>query len=326
MAKIKKKIPELIKLVQAYKPPPIDWSCQNIISHSQMTIFNGCNYRWGLRYRDKIKLPDPSIHLIFGIAIHESIQSYVTTYYEQSKVAADRLDLVMTFRQKLKSLYVEQYILNNKEHFSTPEELDEFCMDGIDILRYFKSKVAKYFSKKGWCLVGCEVPISHSILPNVFYNGFLDIVMYHEPTNTVEIIDLKTSTKSWYDTAKKDEGKLSQLLLYKKLFANQFDFPIKNIEVKFIILKRKIKEDGDFPEKRIQEFVPASGNGKIDKAYKMLELFAHSTFDKHGNIIKDKFKKTINPKSCHFCPYKEREDLCSKATPFKKQPNPFEIF
>ena len=37
--------------------------------------------------------------------------------------------------------------------------------------------------------------------------GYLDIVMYHEPTNTFKIIDIKTSTKGWGSYAKKDESK-----------------------------------------------------------------------------------------------------------------------
>lgn len=321
-----KKIPEIIKQVKAYKPPTIDWSCQSIISHSQMTIFGQCSYRWGLRYRDKIKIPDPSVNLIFGVACHELIQSYLTIYYEQSKAAADRLDLVMTFRQKLKSLYLEEYENNGKKHFSTPEELEEFCLDGITILRYFKTKVVKYFSKKGWHLVGCEVPISHNILPNVFYNGFLDLVLYHEPTNTIEIIDLKTSTKAWYDKSKKDEGKLAQLLLYKKLFSDQFNFPIENIGVKFLILKRKIKDDGDYPEKRFQEFIPASGKGKISKAYTMLETFANSTFDDHGVIRQDKFKKEISQFNCQYCQFSDKPEHCNRGTPFKPKVSPFEIY
>jgi len=324
--KEKKSIPQILKYVRNYKQRSIDWSTDKIISHSQMTIFNSCEYRWGLTYRDKIKIPNFNIHLLFGITLHEIIQTYLTVYYEQSKAAADRLDLDMTFRTKLKQNYLEQYIKNNKNHFSTPEQLDEFCLDGLEILRYFKRKIGEYFSKRGWHLVGCEVPISHNIIPNVYYNGALDLVLYHEPTNKILIIDLKSSTKAWYDKNKKDEGKLAQLLLYKKIFSEQYDFPIEDIEVKFMILKRKIKEDGDYPEKRIQEFIPASGKGKIKKAYEMLEDFANSTFDKHGNITKDIFKKRISPTNCGYCPFKDLDEHCSRGTPFKKPQNPFTIF
>lgn len=321
-----KKLPEIVKLVRTYKPPAIDWSCQKVISHSQMTKYNGCQYRWGLEYRDGFKIPSPSINLVFGVVIHEVIQSYLTTYYDQSKASADRLDLISTFKTKFKQEYVELFIKNNKIHFSNSGEMDEYCLDGIEILKYFKKKVDGYFSKRGYWLVGCEIPISYNIIPNVFYNGFLDLVLYHEPTNTIEIIDLKTSTGAWYDKSKKDENKISQLILYKKLFSDQFKFPIENVEIKFLILKRKIKEDGDFPEKRFQEFVPASGKGKITKYVEMLNNFAYSTFDEYGILRKDKFKKTITENSCRFCQFKDRQEICDRGTPFKKTQSLFSIF
>ena len=68
-------------------------------------------------------------------------------------------------------------------------------MMGVEIIRTFAKKRNQYFSKRGWYLVGCEVPIM--ITPNkrynnVIYQGYLDVVMYHEPTNTFKIIDIKT--------------------------------------------------------------------------------------------------------------------------------------
>ena len=324
--KYKKIIPQIIQDVKATKPQIINWDTDKIISHSQMTIFNSCNYKWGLRYRDKIKLPDFSIHMLFGTSLHNIIQQYLDIYYNQSKAAADRLDMEMTFKHQMKSLYLEQYNQNNKIHFSSPEELSEFAEDGVQILRYFKRKVSNYFSKTGWHLVGCEIPISHNILPNVYYNGSLDIVLYHEPTNKIQIIDLKTSTRTWYDKQKKDKNKLAQLLLYKKLFSDQYNFPIDNIEVKFIILKRKINTESDFIEKRFQEFIPASGKGKITKAYKLLEDFANSTFTEHGEMRKTEFKKNISPDSCMFCIYKDLPQHCNRGSIFKKAPDPFEIY
>jgi len=322
----KKKIPALVKQVKAYKPPFIDFSKQKVISHTQMTIFNGCEFRWGLTYRDGHKIPNYNINLLFGIVLHEVIQHYLTTFYEKSGAEADRIDLESLFKLKLKQEYVVQYNKNNKIHFSNPAELDEYCLDGLEIIRYFKRKRGEYFSKKGWFLLGCEIPVSYDILPNVLYKGALDLVLYHEPTNTVEIIDLKSSTRAWYDKSKKDENKLSQLVLYKKLFSEQFNFPIDNISIKFMILKRKIKEDGDFPEKRIQEFIPASGKVKLKKAFTLLENFAHSAFDQFGKIKTDPFKKHISPSSCQFCPYKEDDKLCPKGKTPAKWRNPFEIF
>jgi len=322
-----KKIPNIVKLVKNYKQPIIDWSCQKVISHSQMTIYNSCNYRWGLHYRDGHKINNPSISLIFGIALHECIQEYLNILYNQSKAAADRLDLETKFKDLLRSSYLSEYKKNKNKHFSSAEEIDEHCMDGLEILRYFKRKSGNYFSKKGYHLVGCEVPVNYNILPNIYYNGALDVVLYHELTNSIEIIDIKTSTRSWSDKyQKKDETKLAQVLLYKKIFSEQFNFPIDNISVKFFILKRKITENGDYPEKRIQEFKPADGKIKLKKATDMLNIFADSIFDENGKMKQQEFKKSPSVNNCKFCPYNNMEDLCDKNIPKNiKWRNPFTI-
>ncbi len=94
----------------------------------------------------------------------------------------------------------------------------EFFEDGIGLLEWFKKKRSRYFSRKGWYLVGCEVPITiapNKMLNNVLYTGYLDVVMYDERNNSFKIIDIKSSTKGWNQYAKKDEDKQNHLLLYK---------------------------------------------------------------------------------------------------------------
>ena len=321
-----KKLPQIVQQVRNYKPPFIDFSKQKVISHTQMTKFLNCNYAWGLQYRDGHKVFDPSISLIFGTSIHEVFQEYITVFYNESKAAADRIDLETSFKDKLRSKYLEEFKKNKNIHFSSPEEMNEHCNDGLEIIRYFKRKKETYLSKRGWYLVGCEVPVNYNILPNVYYNGSIDVVLYHEPTNTIEMWDLKTSTRAWYDKQKKDETKQAQLLLYKKIFSEQFDFPIDNINVKFLILKRKIKTDGDYPEKRIQEFVPSSGKIKVRKADDLLNLFSNSAFNEHGIVNPDPFKKNVSKDSCIFCPYKDDDTLCDKNKPLTKWKSPFNIF
>jgi hypothetical protein len=82
--------------------------------------------------------------------------------------------------------------------------------------------------------------------PNVVYQGYLDIVMYHEPTNTIQIIDLKTSTSGWNQKAKSDENKQFQLIYIRIFFSELFNFPIENINIEFFIVKRKLHESEDF--------------------------------------------------------------------------------
>jgi RecB family exonuclease len=47
--------------------------------------------------------------------------------------------------------------------------------------------------------------------------------MYHEPTNTIKIIDIKTSKQGWSKKEKSDENKQFQLILYKKYFSETYN-------------------------------------------------------------------------------------------------------
>ena len=215
------------------------------------------------------------------------------------------------FEDKLREEYVKQYKSNKNQHFSSPEELREFYEDGIEIIRDFSKNKSKHFSKRGWWLIGCEVPISlvpDPKKPNVVYNGYLDMVMYHEPTHTIHIIDLKTSTSGWNDKQKKDENKQFQLLLYKKFFSEQFNFPIEKIDVEFFIVKRKLFESEDFVIRRIQKFKPPSGKIKISRANQALQNFIDQAFDLNG------YKKVEHPmqvnNNCKWCVF-HKTHLCS---------------
>jgi hypothetical protein len=250
---------------------------------------------------------------VFGTALHVAIQHYLDVMYEKSRAAANREDLESVFEEAYRTEYKTQYVKNNKQHFSSSEELREFFEDGIKILDYLKKKSSLYFSMKGYHLVGCEIPISlipHPEFNNVIYQGFLDVVLYHEPTNTFEIIDIKTSTRGWDADTKKDEDKQFQLILYKQFLSTQFNIPLNDISIKFFILKRKIYEGADFPISRIQEFIPPSGKVKLNKANEALNDFIEEIFDESG-YQKKSHTPTPSQKACFFCPYKENKELCS---------------
>ena len=89
-------------------------------------MYEQCPHKWALQYRDGHKKTESSIHMTFGTAIHESLQLYLTTMYEQSTAAADRIDLVAHFEETLRKQYREDYEKNNKVHFSNSTELKEF--------------------------------------------------------------------------------------------------------------------------------------------------------------------------------------------------------
>lgn len=315
-----KKLPKLVREIQQNPPKAINYAFEKNISHSQMTIYNSCNLRWKLQYKDKLKPFTSSIHTVFGSAIHEAIQKYLDVFYNQSKAAADRLELVEIFNEYYIKFYKEEYSKNNDTHFSTAEEMREFYNDGEEILIAFKKKISKYFSKRGWYLVGCEIPITITPIvtySNIYYLGYLDVVLYHEPTNTIKIIDLKTSTRGWRDKDKKNQDKLNQIILYKKYFSEQYQFPIDNIEVEFVILKRKLWENCDFTQSRIQSFIPASGKIKVKKAAVIVEEFIKDAFNTDGSIKEKEYIANPSKWNCGFCPFKDNPILCQGGVNFK---------
>ncbi len=313
MAKKKKVLP-LIREIRKKSEREVNYGYEKAISFSQMSMYRSCPKKWALQYRDGHKISEQSIHMTFGTAIHEAIQHYLDTMYDVSGAEADRINIEDYFEERFRETYLKDYKSNKNVHFSNPAEMKEFYDDGINILTYFKKKRGSYFNKKGWKLVQCELPLLVSPNPtykNVLYRGYLDVVMYHEPTNTIKIIDIKTSTRGWNDKAKKDEDKQFQLILYKKLFAEQYNFPVENINVEFFIVKRKLYESEDYVIPRIQIFKPASGKIKMSRAEKAMNEFIEDVFTKDA-----KFKEVIlspNPSkwNCGFCPYKNKKELCN---------------
>jgi len=310
MAK-KKKVPQIVKDIRNFKPQEINWATQKIISYSQLSMFTECPKKWSLQYREGHKQFTSTIHIVFGSALHEVLQHYLDVMYEKSGAEADRINTYDMFEEKLREEYTTQYKKNKNQHFSNPQELRQFFDEGIEIIRDFSKNKSKYFSKRGWWLVGCEVPIQvipNPLKPNVVYNGFLDVVMYHEPTDTFKIIDIKTSRQGWNNKVKKDELKQFQLILYKKFFSELFGVDPKKIEIEYFIVKRQLYEHEDFVIKRIQTFSPPSGKIKQKRAGDVLQTFIIEAFTKEGYKEVEHQPKENN--NCKWCPF-YKTHLCS---------------
>ena len=294
-----RKIPKIVKEIKNNPPGEINFAYQKNISYSQLSIFRSCPYRWKLQYKDKIKKFNSSIHTVFGTAIHEVLQHYLDVMFDTSAANADRINLEELFQEKFIGEYQEQYKKNNNQHFSSAEEMREFFEDGVEILKFFKKKVGGYFSKRGTYLVGIELPIINTpnkMLNNLLFKGMLDIVLYHENSDTFTIIDIKTSTRGWHDKMKKNEDKQFQLILYKKYFSELYNIPLEKINIKFFIVKRKLYDNCDWAQTRIQEFSPPSGKIKLNRATKYVDDFMSHVFNSQGKI-----KEQDYPCTCRYC-------------------------
>jgi len=312
MAK-KNTTPQIVKQIQRYKPVELNPAFQKQISYSQLSTYLNCPKKWEIHYKNGAYKSQPSMNMTFGTAIHATIQNYLTVMYNESGVRADEIDIEEYFENALREAYQNDYEKNKKVHFSNPVEMREFYDDGVAILRYLKKQRKGYFGKRGWYLVGCEIPILINKITdkpynNVYYKGFIDVVLYHEGTNKFVIYDLKTSTRGWGKKEKGDETKQMQLVLYKNFFSQQFNVPIDDIDIEFFILKRKVYEDSEYPSKRIQQFVPASGKNKLAKGKRIINDFIESCFNQDGTHKDTLHISKPDKFNCKFCAY--NKGLC----------------
>lgn len=276
-------------------------------------MYKSCQYNWYLQYLKGNKRFEPSLHLIFGTSIHETLQMYLEMCYSQSGAAADRLDLIEFFKSRMLDNYKEAKDQNPKGHFTTPKSFNEFIQDGIKIIEYFKKKRGSYFNLKNEELVGVEIPITDLVVedrPKIFMIGSIDLIMKCKITGEYTIYDLKTSTNGWKDKDKKDQTKINQILFYKHFYSKKLRVDPEMIQVKFLILKKKLYENVEFPIKRIQEFVPAQGKTKMKQAVEDLQTFVRNVFTSEGEYIDKVYLK--NTDSCKWCPFKDDETMCDK--------------
>lgn len=300
----KKKAPQIVREIQNNPPEPVNFAYEKNISYSQLSMYTQCPKKWALQYRDGHKVSEQSIHMTFGTALHETLQMYLDVMYNQSGAEADRIDLEADFENRLREEYTKSYKQNNNEHFADAITLREFYSDGVEIINYIKKNRNKYFSKRGWWLVGCEMPIvvtPNLRLPRVKYMGYLDVVLYNEVTEKFVIIDIKTSTKGWGPKERKDKTKQHQLVLYKKFFAKQHNLSIDSIDIEFFIVRRKLWESEDYAIKRVQQFRPSAGKTSINRATKSLDEFIANCFTPEGHNQQKMPCLTNN--NCKWCPY-----------------------
>lgn len=313
MASTKSKIPSIVQRIQSYVPAKVDYQTQKSVSFSQFSQYTTCKHQWALNYIENQQEYSPSIHTVFGTALHETVQSWLQTVYNESAAAAGRMDLDVLLKDTLRNTYKSEKKKSKQPDFSTPSQMKEFYQDGQDILKYLKSNRIAYFPIKGHYLAGIELPIVYELRKNVYFKGYIDLVIYNEYTNKFLLIDLKTSTSGWNDYQKKDDTKTSQLLLYKHFFSETFDIPIESINLLYMIVRRKINEEYDFVPKRVQKVIPTSGKIKMGQVKKQLAEFIQEAFDQDGKYIRKQYTASPSKSNCKFCPFKDKPDLCAES-------------
>ncbi len=282
------------------------------ISYSQFSQWDKCPQMWKLNYIDKLGTFRGNIYTIFGSALHETLQAYLVAYYEKTVAIADSLPLgdILQYR-------MEENFKRTKENSEEPvdvtlEEMKEFFNDGLNIINEFLKRKRSYFPKKDHELLGIELDIDFNLPRDMRFVGFMDVVIHNKKTGRIRIIDIKTSTMGWNKYMKADKNKTNQLLLYKKFFSKQRDIPEDKIDIEYLILKRKLYENLQYPQKRLQVFSPASGKPSLNKVMNRLEEFITDGFDDKGMLIEKDYFKNVSTKNCRYCEFKDKPELCDR--------------
>jgi len=307
--KLKGKVKEVWESKLKQKP-----SENKHISYSQLSSFATCQRQWYLQYVKKLAPYQPSVHAVFGTAMHETIQTWLETMYHGKVKDAMDMNLDQLLYDNIIKAYKANKAMNSHEHFSTSEELTQFWIDGKHILNYLIKKRGQYFSTRDLMLAGVETLLYQELRPGVKFKGFIDLVFYDSKYDKWIIMDIKTSTSGWRDEAKKDEKRIAQILLYKEFFAKQFDINIDKIDVEYFILKRRVPKNAEYAamERRVQTFRPPSGKIKRGKALSLMNEFVETAIDQNGEYIDKEYPTNPSRWGCNFCAFKEMR-ICPDA-------------
>lgn len=282
-----------------------------LVSFTQFSLYLSCPKAWELSYIKKLLVYKESIHSLFGTAVHNTIQLFLKTLYLESVKKADSLDLPLILKDRMVELYKKA--TEQIDHFSSPEELSTFWTQGCQILKTVKSKRRQFFDQQSEELIGIEMPL---IVPlnqktNLKFRGFLDFIAFSSKLNRYYLRDFKTSTKGWSDYQKKDIGKYSQVILYRLLLEKHYKIPNESVEGSFLILKRQIDEDSQFPQKRVVEFIPTQGTTTVSRVQKEFIEFLHTAYNlEEGTYNEQNNFPAYKSSACMFCQFKDRQDLC----------------
>ena len=295
------------------KESTINYAYQKSVSYSQYSMYKQCKFRWYLNYVKKQKVFKPSIHMIFGTSFHETIQEYLRLMYEESVKKSEEFDYENFLKERMIANYKEDLEKNSGVHYVQKEDFNAFIQDGLNIMDWIKKHRKKYFSTKNVKLIGIEIPMEQYVIkeiPNVIVQGYIDIIFYDKILKKYLIIDFKTSTGGWKESDKRDDIKLNQVLLYKHFYSRALKISPEEVDVMFMVVKRRPFISDDFPTHWAQEIKPAQGKIKLKKAVEDFEAFVKDCFTEDAKYIDKEYEKSTE--NCKYCEFANRPDLCSR--------------
>lgn len=175
----------------------------NIYSHSRLSSFEQCPFKYKLRYIDKIK-PDieKTIEAHLGSAVHDTLEWIYNTVKENPQKEFNLDEIITFYAIKWQESYTDDILIVKKELTSK-----DYFNKGVDFLLKYFQKHAPF--KDG--TIECEKKILIELDENTKIQGFIDRLVHNIETGEYEIHDYKTAN-SLPSQEKMDEDR--QLALY----------------------------------------------------------------------------------------------------------------
>ena len=89
------------------------------VSFSQYSMWSSCPHQYKLNYIDKLGESSSNVHTIFGSAMHETIQHYLSVMYGVSKKQADEINLDKLLLERMRENYKGEVEKRNCDFWGT---------------------------------------------------------------------------------------------------------------------------------------------------------------------------------------------------------------
>jgi hypothetical protein len=242
-------------------------------SFTRIDTYNGCKFRYKLRYIDGNYPKSDAIALSYGTAVHKAEESIAKNILADQPIDYVNIkNKFITETRKMAYTFVEDYFTPGKSGKTYAEKTHDYLTYGI----YRLEKTLK--DNPSWRLLGTEIPFRFQYNGNDYFKGSIDRAFLDTATNTYIIQDIKT----WDE---RDESKLKDPL--------QFVVYTMAIKKLYNITTEEIRCQYDLPlldtvmELKDKNYMN-SGIKKLDKLFKGIEA---QEFDPKPSPL------------CHWCEF-----------------------
>jgi putative RecB family exonuclease len=249
-----------------------------VYSHSKLSTFEQCPYRYKLRYIDKIKPDiDKSIEAHLGTCVHDTLE-WIYNQVKENRPTPTIDDAIMFYSHKWQDSFTEDIMIVKKQFTAK-----DYFNKGVEfILKYFLKHQP---FKDG--TIECEKKILFNLTEEHKLVGFIDRFVHNLETGEYEVHDYKTAN-SLPTQQKMDADK--QLALYSIAIKEQFGH-----DKEVTLIWHYLAHDAKIISKRTNEQLAQLKQATIDLIKK---IESNTEFPKRKTIL------------CGWCEY---QHTCKKA-------------